>query len=249
MDYHIKVTIPLFNVENWIQRCIRSVKIQKFKNFQCVLVDDISNDNSVTIINKEIKNDSRFKLITNDIKSTAVKNIEKAIDYSKPSPDDIIVNIDGDDWLSTNDVFDKIINVYNKNNCWMTYGSYIIWPENIKGHFAQKVPDHIIENQSYRDSPWMTSHLRTYKYKLWEKIDKDDFIYKATGKPIKATADQAFMFPMLEMSGHKAVYIEDILYVYNRENTLNEDKIDHPYQLKEESYIRNKPRYKLLNNL
>ena len=54
---------------------------------------------------------------------------------------------------------------------------------------------------------------------------------------------------MLEMCGKKALYVEDILYIYNRQNPLNEDKINHDIQLGEEGYIRSKTKYEKVDKL
>ena len=70
-----------------------------------------------------------------------------------------------------------------------------------------------------------------------------------TNRFVKAAWDLAFMFPMLEMSGDNAKYIKEILYVYNRTNPLNEDKINHNIQLGEESIIRKKEKYSRVNEL
>ena len=57
------------------------------------------------------------------------------------------------------------------------------------------------------------------------------------------------MFPMLEMSGSRAEYIPDIMYFYNRENPLNEDKVNHSLQLGEEAEMRSRESYDLLESI
>ena len=52
------------------------------------------------------------------------------------------------------------------------------------------------------------------------------------------------MLPLLEMSGHKAKYVSDILHVYNKENPLNVDKIKTQQQVNTAREIRNKKPYK-----
>ena len=54
MNDHFKIFIPFYNVEDWIIRTVRSVKGQDYKNFECILVDDMSTDNSIQILEKEI---------------------------------------------------------------------------------------------------------------------------------------------------------------------------------------------------
>ena len=47
-----KVIIPNYNSEKYIEKCIDSILSQTFKDFEIVIVDDVSTDNSVEIIKK-----------------------------------------------------------------------------------------------------------------------------------------------------------------------------------------------------
>jgi glycosyltransferase involved in cell wall biosynthesis len=75
MSNHFKIIVPFYNVEKWIKVCIRSVKAQDYKNFQCVLLDDMSTDKTAEIVKKEIGNDPRFTFIENVEKAYALENI------------------------------------------------------------------------------------------------------------------------------------------------------------------------------
>ncbi len=56
--------------------------------------------------------------------------------------------------------------------------------------------------------------------------------------------DMVFMFPMLEMAGFKSKFIEDVVYIYNRNNPLNEDKVNHRKIYESEKRIRSMKKYK-----
>tara|TARA_R110002126_G_scaffold272603_1_gene416770 strand:- start:9474 stop:10226 length:753 start_codon:yes stop_codon:yes gene_type:complete len=243
------VITPLYNVEKWIKRCINSVAKQDYNNFSHYLIDDISTDNTSSIIKKYSESYEVTNLITNTEKKYALKNIYDTLESLDLNDDDIIVILDGDDWLANSKVFYKLNEIYNKENCWMTYGSYVEYPSMMKGKFAKRIPSQIIENSSYRSSEWMSSHLRTFRYGLWKKINKSDLIDTRTNEFIKAAWDLAFIFPMLEMCGTKALFVDEVFYTYNRQNPLNEDKVDHSKQLGEESYVRNKEKYQRIYEL
>jgi hypothetical protein len=55
--------------------------------------------------------------------------------------------------------------------------------------------------------------------------------------------DQAIMFPMLEMSGHRAKFISQILYIYNSANPINDCKVDRQLQQSLETVLRTQKRY------
>jgi len=105
MTNRFKIFIPFYNVEDWITRTVRSIKRQEYEDYECILVDDISTDSSVEIVEKEIADDKRFKLIKNTEKKYALRNLCDTITAFEPDDSDIIVIVHGDDWLARPDVF------------------------------------------------------------------------------------------------------------------------------------------------
>ena len=245
MPNHFKIIVPFYNVEDWIKICIRSIKAQSYTNFQCILIDDLSDDNTEEIVKKEISGDRRFSLVRPEEKAYALKNIYDAITLSSPNNEDIIVTLDGDDWFANKHVLRTLNNVYLKNDCWITYGSYAEYPSGKRGKFAKQIDQSFIDNKTLRQKPWMSSHLRTFKAKLWNQIKHKDLL-DSEGNFYRMTWDLAFMFPMLEMAGPKSKYVEDILYVYNMSNPMNDHKVDNSYQRQLEAEIRAKPPYETL---
>jgi len=59
----ISIIIPFYNVEEYIGQCIQSVKAQTFTDFECLLINDQSPDNSLAEAIKAIGDDPRFKII------------------------------------------------------------------------------------------------------------------------------------------------------------------------------------------
>lgn len=247
MSNHFKIIVPFYNVEKWIKVCIRSVQAQDYQNFQCILVDDISTDKSAEIARQEISGDDRFILVVNKEKAYALKNIYDAIKLSNANDEDIIVTLDGDDWLANRNVLSTLNKVYNEKDCWITYGSYAEYPGGSRGKFAKQIPAHVTNNCSYRQSEWCSSHLRTFKRHLWSKIKKQDLL-DSEGNFYRMAWDLAFMFPMLEMAGKKSKYISDILYIYNLGNPLNDHKVDNGLQRRLERQIRAGDIYRKLND-
>jgi len=240
-----KIIVPFYNTEMWISKCIESVKKQEYSNFECYLIDDTSTDNSYDIAKREIKGDKRFHIIKNEEKKYALNNISDAIEFANCDKNDIIVLLDGDDWFSSTTALAKLNEIYDKNSCYMTYGSYMYFPHGMKGVEPSEYPPEVIEGNDYRNDTWRASHLRTYKYFLWQNIDHDD-LKDAEGNYYKMAYDQAIMLPLLEMSGHKAKYVSDILHVYNKMKPLNVDKIKADEQLRTAQEIRKKEKYKRL---
>ena len=60
----ITIIIPVYRVEEYISECLESVRGQTYKNFECLIINDGSPDNSITIARDLTNNDSRFKVIS-----------------------------------------------------------------------------------------------------------------------------------------------------------------------------------------
>ena len=246
-DITFKIIVPAYNAEGFAKRCIDSIKQQEYQNFQCVVVDDASTDTTSKEFMEAIGDDKRFTLVHNSQNVGALENIFNGIAQMNPALEDVIVNLDGDDRFSHPHVLDIIRDTYASTGCWLTYGSY---EENngntmpTRGQFCQQeVPTEIIDQSSFRESPWMTSALRTFKYKLWKEIEEKD-LKNNEGKFYEAAWDLAYMYPMLEMAGRRIEYIPDILYVYNQ-HPNNDHRVSEKRtrQLSYEREIRQKSKY------
>jgi len=63
MSELISIMIPMYNAEEKIEKCIKSILKQTYKNIELIIVDDGSKDNSFMICNKLKESDSRIKII------------------------------------------------------------------------------------------------------------------------------------------------------------------------------------------
>lgn len=96
------IIIPVYNAEKYIDKCLASILGQTFENFECIVIDDGSSDNSNIIINKYTVNDQRFKVIHQENMGVgAVRNA--GLDIAKG---EYIIFIDADDYV-TNDFLEK----------------------------------------------------------------------------------------------------------------------------------------------
>ena len=99
MENNIKfsIIVPVYNVEKYIKKCIDSILNQTYKNYEIIIINDGSTDNSSKIINNYKKN-KKIKIITQKNKGlSAARN--KGI---KLATGDYILFIDSDDYIDEN---------------------------------------------------------------------------------------------------------------------------------------------------
>ncbi len=240
-DKHFVFVIASYNNKQWYKSNLDSVISQKYKNYHVIYTDDVSPDGTGNLVEqyiKERKLENKILLIKNTERLGAVANIYRAIHMCDDK--DIIIILDGDDWLAHDHVLDLLNKVYDDPNIWLTYGQYIRFPKGVSG-LCQKFPDDIISNRDYRNYRWITSHLRTFYTWLYKKIKREDLLFE--GAFMSMTGDLAIMFPMLEMAGNRFMFIEDVLHVYNFDTPWNDIKTNTDLQISLDKYIRNMPRY------
>jgi glycosyltransferase involved in cell wall biosynthesis len=247
-ETHFKIIVPTYNSEKWIGNCINSIKTQGYKNFECIVINDCSTDNTLKVIQDFVGDDKRFQIIDNESNLGALCNIYNSIYSSNPDRDDVIVTVDGDDRLAHPFVLGLLDQIYTQEECWITYGNYVDSLTLQPGKFSKQIPHNIIKESSYRENPWSSSHLRTFKFGLWDKVKKEDLIQE-DGKFYQMAWDLSFMIPMLEMARFKSRYIPEILYWYNNDNPLNDHKKNNQLQVSLEHEIRSKKKYSPLMNL
>lgn len=56
------IIIPVYNVEQYLDKCLKSISKQTFLDFECIIVDDGSPDNSNAIIDKYVNKDHALRL-------------------------------------------------------------------------------------------------------------------------------------------------------------------------------------------
>lgn len=232
------IVTTLYNAEKYVERCIGSLMGQTFKDFRCYITDDLSTDNSIELVKKTIKYDERFILIENKVKLYQPGNYDQIIrDNTLINDDEIIVEVDGDDWLPDTKVLERINQVYSDKNIWIANGSFKY--SNGSNGFSSKQTNF----DNLRVSRFTASHIRTWRAFLWRKIKQED-LKDENGVYWKVTGDLSFMFPMLEMSGEERYhFMNDINYVYNEENPINDHKVDLTLVNEIANKIRNKKPY------
>lgn len=244
---HFVVVIPSFNNGQWVSRNFRSALDQEYTNCSFIFINDASTDSTGLLAAQCARNypERTITIINNTSRCGALENIYRAVHSC--SDRSVIVTLDGDDWFASAQVLARLNREYMDTSVWMTYGQYLKWPHNHLGG-SHQVPAEVIQDNSFRDHEWCTSHLRTFYAGLFKKIKQDDLIYEgATFFP--AAWDLAFMIPMLEMAGKHSRFIDEILYIYNLTNPISDHRINVGVTGVCANIIRSKSRYTPLPEL
>ena len=214
--------MPCYNVAQWVSLNIQLTKLQSFTNFECHIINDGSTDNSEEIILENIKDDNRFFYYKNEVNTgSSLYSYYNTFHKIKPDDEDIIIWLDGDDWFSSVFTLQYLDQFYNIKKCWMTYGTYQIYPSGQDGaHHCVDLPEELHKDKTYRQWMHVYSHLRTHKAFLFKELNKEDLIDNRSGKFYTEATDCAYLFSLVELCGNseRIKCIKDILVILNRTN-------------------------------
>ncbi|MBO8433782.1 MAG: glycosyltransferase family 2 protein [Tyzzerella sp.] len=108
-NVEVSLIIPVYNVEKYIDKCLKSAVNQTFKDMEIIIVNDGSTDNSIEIVNRYIKKYDNIKLISQENKGlSSARNVG-----IKESSGNYIAFADSDDYFSKKfieDMYNTIIN-------------------------------------------------------------------------------------------------------------------------------------------
>lgn len=239
----INFVICLWNAEKYVKNCIRTLKFQEDKDFKVYIIDDVSTDKTVEIIKTLIDGDDRFNLIINSEKKFKLRNLDELI--TTFADEDIVIELDGDDFLLNSDVVSDIRKIYSDGDVWLTNGSFMY--SNGNQGFSSKCNPETIRNDVFK-----FSHLRTWKSFLWKSIPKN-YLKDDDGEYFKSAADVAYCFALIELAGEENYrFLPKIYYVYNDQSPYNDHKPESATgggfqeQQRCSNIIRNKPKLKKL---
>ena len=133
----ISIIIPVFNTEKYIGKAIESVLSQTYIDFELILVDDASTDNTYSICEEYAKKDKRIRLYKNEKNLGMMPNWNQALKYINGK---YWAKLDADDWWEENFIQDCYNIISNNENIGMVCGRYIYIDEN----------DNIIPNTEYQ---------------------------------------------------------------------------------------------------
>ena len=107
----ISVIIPVYNNEKYIARCLDSLIQQTYSEFEALVINDGSKDNSGEIIQSYAEHDKRFRYFEQENQGVSVAR-NKGLDNAKG---EYVLFLDGDDWLD-NDVLERLHNEMTEHN-------------------------------------------------------------------------------------------------------------------------------------
>lgn len=210
----ISVIVPVYNAEQYLERCVKSIIDQTYKNLEIILVDDGSTDNSGKMCDELSQKDERIHVIHKENGgSSSARNIG-----IKKASGDCISFIDSDDYIEA-DMIETLYQKLKDNNADVAAISIAMVRENgkkINGTDTKETyiyeGNEIIKQLLLHDTIKNYSCDKLYKKKLFEKVAFPEGIsYEDVPTSMKIMRE-----------AQKVVYYDSIKYYYvKHKNTIS----------------------------
>lgn len=212
----VSIIVPIYNVEEYLRKCIDSIINQTYANLEIILVDDGSPDNCPRICDEYADKDSRIKVIHKE--NGGLSDARNA--GMKIATGEYVCFVDSDDWISELMVENLVMHA-NKNKADVVECNII------------KVYDDHIENDNedeyavYTDNKAiMEAYIKYYRIKtvVWNKLYKRTIIEDIPFEVGKYNEDEFFTYKILSKA-KVLVHINDYYYYYKqRHNSIMGEK-------------------------
>lgn len=238
----VSIIVPVYNVEDFIARCLNSLSKQTFKEIEILCINDGSTDSSPRILEKFSNRDQRIKIYTQKN-----EGLSAARNYGlENAKGEYVSFVDSDDWVSLNFI-EKMYNAAKKNDADIAVSGVVRTKKHKKTpiikYLKEKVTDNYIEkleicdipthcyvwNKLYKKQALIDSNITFAKGKIYEDILFTPFILFYTKKLVTVPGARYYYFrhknTLVKKQSQKAqqdfIYATQKMYDFFKEHNVN----------------------------
>lgn len=146
----VSIIIPVYNVEKYLRICLESILAQTYTDYEVILVNDGSKDESLSICEEFVRNDSRFRVISQENKGlSSARNTG-----IREATGEYIYFIDSDDVIDSR-LLETVVNIADEN----------------KANIVQVSVESVPEQYGFNEKEYINSCEITKEIKLFDTID------------------------------------------------------------------------------
>lgn len=218
----VTIVIPVYNVSQYINRCLDSVINQSYKNIEIIVVDDKGTDDSIDKVKQY--SDNRISIVTH----LRNKGLPAARNTGiKSANGEFIIFLDSDDYIS-NELIEKCIRRQQQDNvdCVVFNTQFVdgrggVWPN----EWMENYSGHIIKNKCIDDA--CTHILIGWDVAAWSKMVRLDYLRKRNilFKEEQRYFEDHYFSAQLFLSKIRFSYIDERLHYYFKRSDTNNKSI------------------------
>ncbi len=219
----ISIIAPVFNVKDYLRECLDSILIQTYSDFELIVIDDGSTDESSDICDEYSAKDSRITVIH---KKNGGLSEARNLGISKAKGDYICL-VDSDDILAP--TYLQVLYDTLKNSeadivaC--NYTTFTI-KDNIKNNNAKDIHRKLVITEKSMEDEEFSAEYTVKLVTAFNKIYKRS-VFDTIRYPVGKIHEDAYIYHRILHEVGKIIYISDVLYYYRiRKNSITNSKFN-----------------------
>ena len=207
----ISIIVPVYNAQNYIEKCLNSILEQDMEDFEIIVVNDASDDDTINILKNYAKN-KQIVLINNEENLGAGESRNKGILFARGK---YIGFVDNDDWVEKN-YFSSMVKKMEEEN------SDICVSLKIKNHKGRFSKTHLLNSTNLKEIVFVQ---RTAP---WAKVIRKEFLIKNNIKFDKTRGEDIYPAFLSAYLAKKISYVDNTKYHCNiRQGSISRRKISY----------------------
>ena len=215
MTEKITVIVPVYNVENYLNKCLDSLINQTYKNLEIIVINDGSTDNSGIICQEYAQKDNRIVYIEKENGGQSeARNM--GLDRMTGS---YVTFVDSDDWIELDyvEILYKKITEYQAD---IAVGNYYSFNETEGMYyfhiFGDSYHEKVYDNVSIFENLYESQEMKSFALiSVWGKLYKADLV-KHLRFDIGKLGEDGYLNQKIYLLAEKTIYLNKGLYAYRQ---------------------------------
>ena len=242
----ISIIIPVYNVEQYVKKCLESVLNQTYSNLEVLIINDGSTDNSAYICQEYADKDTRIRLFHQEN-----RGLSSALNIGlEHFTGDYLGFVDSDDWVEP-DMFETLYNLIKSKKTSISIASFYYDKDNVSFPVKNKnhIPDDVISKKNMLLYPLQRDMYPGFCGYVWNKLYSADIIKASNLKfaeEIKYGMDIVFYTSLVISENGTGICSDKPVYHYlQRDTAISKSK---SYQIRKDILAVYKYLEELYNN-
>ena len=218
----ISIIVPVYNVNEYLDRCLYSIVTQTYKNLEIVIIDDGSTDGSGEKCDEWAQNDTRIIVFhTPNGGLSNARNIGLSL-----ASGNYIGFVDSDDWIAPN-MYQEMLDAIVNTNADMAICKFL--PVTIESQSVEGYPEKACSNHQYvysREDVFTELLNNTLTNHVWCKLYKKN-LFNEIRFPVGKYYEDSYVFYQLVWASNRIATLPKCFYFYfQRKNSISSAKFD-----------------------
>jgi glycosyltransferase involved in cell wall biosynthesis len=210
--HKVSIIVPVYNTENYLERCLNSIINQSYHNIEIILINDGSTDKSKNICNEYASKDNRIKVI---------HQTNKGVSYARNAGLDsatgnYVMFIDSDDELCPNAINNLLAPMLENSVDIVTGGVGLVYDsDRVESIYNRGVPNKVFDNTQGIENILLRN---TAVFSFARLYNKNVFKGTRYNSNITINEDRLFVFEAFSRAS-SSLNVDNLVYYYHQIGT------------------------------